>query len=116
LKLSPEGTPFLMSEPGVDLHDWESMWASVAQDAGDNPDAAVSQLADIVQRMLLARGYHLGDAVAVGGDEPEIVVTYLAAREATERAEIGEAPRAEVESAIDDLQAIFDTLVAEPWT
>ncbi|MBA3434521.1 MAG: hypothetical protein H0U08_10560 [Actinobacteria bacterium] len=102
-----------MSEPGADLHDWESMWASIAEDASEDPAAAVSQYADIVEKMLLARGYHLNDPVEVSGDEPEIIVTYRSARETTERAELGGASRADVETAVEDLQALFDTLVAE---
>jgi hypothetical protein len=102
-----------VSEPGADLHEWESEWASIAENADDDLDAAASLYAGIVEKMLLARGYHLNDAVAVGGDEPEIVITYRSARETTERAELGEASRADVEGAVEDLQAIFDTLVAE---
>ena len=99
-----------MSEPGLDLHEWESQWASVEEDLDGNPAAALSQFADIVERMLRAHGYHIGDPVGTSGDEPEIVVTYAAARATTERAEVGEASRADVESAIEDLRAIFDTL------
>lgn len=102
-----------MSEPGLDLHEWESMRASVEEELESDPDAAVSQFADIVAAMLKARGFALDDPVAVAGDEPEIVVTYLSARDTAERAELGEASRGDVETAIDDLRLIFDTLVAE---
>lgn len=102
-----------MSEPGLDLHEWESAWASVAEDLEADPAAALSQFADLVERMLLARGYHLDDPVARGGDDPEIVVTYRAARETTERAEIGQASREEVGTAIDDLRVLFDTLTTQ---
>jgi ribosome-associated translation inhibitor RaiA len=101
-----------MSEPGLDLHEWESMWASVAEDKDADPDAALSQFADIVERMLRSRGYNVGDPVEASGDEPEIVKTYISARNTAERAELGEASRAEVETAIEDLQDVFDTLVA----
>jgi hypothetical protein len=102
-----------MSEPGLDLHEWESMWASVAEDRDDDPDAALSQFADIVERMLRSRGYNVADPVESGGDEPEIVRTYVAARETAERAEVGAASRAEVDAAIDDLEDVFDTIVTE---
>jgi len=49
----------------------------------------------------------------VGGDDPEIVVTYRAARETTERAELGEASRADVRTAIDDLRLLFETITTE---
>ncbi len=102
-----------MSEPGLDLHEWESMWASVAEDRDDDPDAALSQFADIVARMLRSRGYDVDDPVEASGDEPEIVTTYRSARETAERAGLGQASRAEVDDAIADLEDIFDTLVEQ---
>jgi len=99
-------------EAGLDLHEWQSERASVEEEASDAPDAAVSRLADLVHRMLRARGYHVDDPVASGGDEPELVVGYQAARETAERAELGQASRAEVEAALEELRAIFDTLAA----
>jgi hypothetical protein len=101
------------AEPGLDQHEWESTWASLEEDAGDDPDAALSQLADLVQRMLVSRGYDIVDPVDRTGDEPEVVLSYLSAREVAERAEVAEASRSEVETAIDDLRAVFDTIATE---
>ena len=100
-----------MSEPGLDLHEWETMWATVAEDRDEDPAAALSQFADIVGRMLRSRGYNVDDPVEAGGDEHEIVTTYLSARETAERAEVGSASRAEVEDAINDLEDVFDTVL-----
>lgn len=97
-------------DPGLDLHEWESMWASVEEDADADPDAALSQLADLVERMLRERGIVLSDPVEASGDDPELVVTYRSARETAERAELGQAARKDVRAAIDDLRAIFETL------
>lgn len=80
------------AQPGLALHGWESSWASIEEDADGDPDAALSQFADLVERL---------------GEEPEIVATYFAAREAAERAELGGASRSEVELAIEDLRAVF---------
>lgn len=102
-----------MTEPGLDLHEWESVWASVEEDLDSDPAAALSQLADLVRRILVERNYQLEDPIAAAGAEPEFVVTYRAVRETTERAELGEASRAEVGTAIDDLRAIFETVTAE---
>jgi hypothetical protein len=38
-----------MSEPGLDLHAWESRWESVADVRDDDPDAALSVLTDLVE-------------------------------------------------------------------
>jgi hypothetical protein len=101
------------SEPGFDVHEWESTWVSIDEDADDDPDAALSQFADLVERVLAATGYTVTDPVARQGEEPEVVVTYLAARDTAERAELGTATRSEVEQANADLRAIFDSLLAE---
>jgi hypothetical protein len=48
---------------------------------------------------------------AGAGDEPEVVAGYRAARETAERAELGEASRAEVEQAVHDLRTVLDDLL-----
>ena len=106
-------TTYDMEEPGFDLHEWQSVKASIEEDIADDPDAGLSQLADLVHRMLGERGYAVDDPVASQGEEPEIVVSYRAARETTERAELGAASRSEVEAAIEELREVFTALVAE---
>jgi hypothetical protein len=100
-------------DPGLDRHEWESAWASIEDDVRDDPDAAVSRLADLVEDMLRTRGYEIGDPVERAGDEPEVVATYRSARQTAERAELGEASRGDVETALDDLRSIYDTVLAE---
>jgi basic membrane lipoprotein Med (substrate-binding protein (PBP1-ABC) superfamily) len=101
-----------MSEPGLDLHEWESQWASVAEEQDGDAAAALSQYADIVERVLVARGYNVADPVETAGDEPEIVTTYVSAREVAERAEVGDASRADIGDAIEDLRALFEMVTA----
>jgi hypothetical protein len=96
-----------------DLHGWESEWASIEADAEDDPDAALSLYADLVERVLQASHHDVRDPVARQGDEPEIAATYLAARDVAERAELGNATRSEVEVATDDLRAVFESLLNE---
>jgi hypothetical protein len=102
-----------MSEPGLDLHEWQSRWASIEEDLRDDPGAALPQLVGIVEEMLRAKGYDVDDPVQLEGDEREIVASYRSARETAERAEAGGASRADVEIAIEDLRAIFDTFATE---
>lgn len=94
-------------EPGLDLHALRSAWAAVEEAADDDPDAALSQYADLVHRALVLGGYAPDDPVAGAGAELEVVLTYHAARETTERAEVGQASRSEVETAIEDLRDVF---------
>lgn len=100
-------------EEGADVHSWESQWASVAEDADADPDAALSQYADLVEQVLEANGYAVRDAVAREGEEREIVTTYLAARETAERAELGDASRSEVTQATEDLRSVLDTFLSQ---
>ena len=100
-------------EPGSNLHQWESQWASIDEDAEGDPDAALSQYADLVERMLEANGYAVRDPVARTGEEREVVDTYLSARDTAERAELGDASRGDVEQAIEDLRAIYDSFTSQ---
>ena len=100
-------------EPGLDIHEWTSAWASIEEEQDSDPAAALSQLADLAHRMLLGSGYDVDDPVAREGDEQELVASYLAARETAERAELGAASRSEVEQATEDLRAVFETLSGE---
>jgi hypothetical protein len=100
-------------DPGLDLHAWESTWASIDESARDDPNAALSQYADLVERMLVANGSPLDDAVAAQGNAPELIVTYRSARETAERAEVGAASRSEVELAIDDLREVFSSITGD---
>ena len=68
-------------QPGSNLHQWESQWASIDEDADGDPDAALSQYADLVERMLEANGYAITDPVARTGEEREVVDTYFSARD-----------------------------------
>jgi hypothetical protein len=101
------------AQPGFDEYEWDSTWASIEESAGDDPNAALSQYADLVERMLAATGHALDDPVARTGEPPEVVRTYLAARETAERAELGDASRGDVETAIEDLRSIFDAVLSE---
>ena len=106
-------TGYDREEPGLALHEWESVRASIEEDLADDPDAGLSQLADLVHRMLVESGYAIDDPVAASGGELEVVLAYRSARETAERAELGEASRGDVESAIEDLRDVFAALVAE---
>lgn len=97
-------------EPGLDLHELRSAWAAIDEVVADDPDAALSQLADLTHRALVVNGYAPDDRVAAAGGEPELLVAYRAARETAERAEVGEASRSEVETAIDDLREVFEAV------
>jgi hypothetical protein len=76
-----------VQEPGLDRHEWETEWQQLEPLVLESPREALPELRDLVRRMLDERGYATGDEVVREGDDPEVLATYLAAREVTLRAE-----------------------------
>jgi hypothetical protein len=104
-----------MIEPGLDRHEWESEWQALEEQLADSPAAALSDVGDLVERMLMERGYALDDPVAREGDDREVVAEFLAAREITRLVEQGndEVSPGDVAAAVNGYRAIFEYLIAE---
>ena len=103
-----------MPEPGLDRHEWESEMQALEPELEDAPAEALPELGDLVERMLVERGYDIDDPVAREGEEREIVAEYLAAREISDRLERGEdVGPGDVAAAINGFRAIYDYLIAE---
>lgn len=101
-------------EPGLDRHDWESVYASIEPDLEDSPIEALPELSDLVGRMLEERGYDLEDPVVRQGEEREVVAEYLAAREIADKAKLTEeVDPGDAAAAINGLRAIYDFVIAE---
>jgi hypothetical protein len=102
-----------MVDPGLDRHEWESELRALESELEDSPSEALSELADLVERMLAARGYDVADAVVRDGDERGVVAEYLAAREisnAVERADDGVGP-GDVGAAVTGLRELAEYLL-----
>jgi hypothetical protein len=101
-------------EPGLDLHEWESEFASIEEEIADDPAHALLELTGLVERMLTARGFDVADPVAGDGEEPEILASFRAAHEVTRLVDAAAEVEADaVGSAIDDLRALYDYLITE---
>lgn len=98
-------------EPGLDRHLWESEWQALEPAVEDSPREALPELEDLVQRMLVARGYPLDGDVAAEGAEPEIVREFLSARDITRRSEAGIAGPGDVAQAIDSYRTLYEHLI-----
>ena len=104
-----------MIDPGLDRHEWESELRALEPELEDAPAEALSELADLVQRMLEARGYDVGDAVVREGEDREVVAEYLAAREISdgvERAEDAIGP-GDVAAAVNGLRDLAEYMLDE---
>jgi hypothetical protein len=101
------------TEPGLDLHEWETRWQELQDAAADAPDEALPEIVRFVEQMLVERGYELNDVVAAEGDDPDIVRDFRAARELARAVEDGTAEPEDVQVALEDLAEIHDYLVAD---
>jgi hypothetical protein len=103
-----------MLEPGLDLHEWESEWAALQEQIEESPRGALPELDDLVERMLVARGFAPDDPVAAGGDEPEILANFRAASELTRLSESGaDISPGDVAQAIQDYRLVYETLIEQ---
>jgi hypothetical protein len=76
-----------MSERGLDLHEWESQWAQLQEDAADSPDEALPEIVNLIEQMLADRGFDLENPVVVEDESRDIVSDFFAAREISRAAE-----------------------------
>ena len=107
-----------MQEPGLSRHEWESEWAALQEELEESPAGALTELDDLVERMLNERGYALDDPVAREGDEREVVVEFLAAREITRLVDEGSdaVSPGDVAAAVNGYRSIYEYLIAERST
>jgi|SRR5918994_161604 hypothetical protein len=102
------------SEPGLDLHEWETEWEALQSDLADAPAEALPELRNLVEQMLNASGFALDDTVASEGDEPEVILAFRAATETTRALERGdEVDPGDIADAVDGLTGIYEYLVSD---
>jgi len=104
-----------MSEPGLDRHEWESEWASLDDDVHTDPGEALSELDELIARMLDEAGYDVRDPVVREGDEREVIEEYFAAHEIMlvyERGSPDISP-GDIASAVNGYRALFEYLVSD---
>jgi hypothetical protein len=104
-----------MLEPGLDKHEWESLWQSLEQDLEDSPAEALPEADRLVAQILEARGYAIEDPVVREGDDRDIVSEFLAAREITQLLEQGAegVSPGDVAAAINGYRSLYEYLIVE---
>jgi hypothetical protein len=107
-----------VQEPGLSRHEWESEWAALQEELEESPAEALSELDDLVERMLNERGYAIDDPVAREGDEREVVAEFLAAREITRLVDEGSdgVSPGDVGAAVNGYRSVYEYLIAERST
>jgi hypothetical protein len=106
------GNPGVVN-PGLDRHDFASEWASLWEEARDDPYEALPELAEFIGRLLRRHGYVIEqDDPVAQGDEREVLSTYWAALEVSEALEEGgTADAGDLAQAINDLRDIYESLI-----
>lgn len=102
-----------MTDPGLDLHEWETRWSDLQDQAADAPDEALPEVVRLVEEMLVERGYDLENPVVEEGEDPDIVRDFLAARDIARAAETTELEAEDVQTALEDLAEVHDYLVED---
>jgi hypothetical protein len=97
-----------MSEPGLDLHEWETRWAELEDVVADAPDEALPEMVRVIEQALGERGFELDEPVTLEGEDPEIVSRFQSAREVARGLETADPE--DVSTAIEDLSMIFEYL------
>ena len=90
----------MATEPGLDLHEWETRWEEVEAALAEDPAGALVEACDAIEEL-----------IPVDDRQDELVGAYVAARETADRIERGEdVDPGDVGSAIDELRAIRSAL------
>jgi hypothetical protein len=102
-------------EPGVERHAWELEYEAMLPLIADEAQQALPELASLVEKMLVDRGYLT--AAREGFDRSEQAVTFAAAKELSDRASRGEElDSGDVGFAIAQLQAVYESLLEDSPT
>jgi hypothetical protein len=102
-------------DPGLDRHEWETEWQALEPELEDAPAETLPELCDLIERMLVARGFPIHDAVADDGMESELLVDYRSAREVALLLERGaDVDPGDIGEAIENLRDIYEQLIDRP--
>jgi hypothetical protein len=104
-----------MSEPGLDLHQWETEWASLEDDIADSPETALPSVHELMTRMLKERRILDVSLAATEGADPDYVRTWETGVELVAAIEDPgrNVEHEDVVEAIENYRELFETLVAE---
>jgi hypothetical protein len=102
-------------EPGLDIHEWESEWASLEDDMADSPETALPIVHELISRMLVERNVLDENLVVAEGADPDWFRTWEAGRELVA---VVDDPGVDVDpqdivDQLDEYRDLFQALVQE---
>jgi len=105
-----------VQEPGLDKHEWETEWEALEPLVADSPAEALSELDNLVERMLVEQGHVIEggvDAELEAEAERDLVGEFLAARETTRLVEQGEAvDPGDIAAAVNAYRSVYQELLS----
>jgi hypothetical protein len=102
-------------DPGLDRHEWETAWEGLQEQLHDAPAEALPELGDLIEEMLVSRGFAVDDPVADDGIEPDVLVSFRSAREITQSVERGDdVDPSDLGEAIHAYREIYEQLIDRP--
>ena len=102
-------------EPGLDVHQWESEWASLEDDIADSPETALPLVHELVTRMLKERRILDENLVVAEGADPDWFRTWEAGKELVALLDDldTDVDHQDLVDQIEEYRALFEALVAE---
>lgn len=104
--------------PPSQRSEFANRWTAVQTQFVDEPVGAVSQADQLVNEVMLARGYPVGNfdqrAADISVDHPIVVENYRAAQEIVLRQSRGQASTEDLRKAMVHYRSLFDDLLEEP--
>jgi hypothetical protein len=77
-------------DPGLDKHEWETEWRALEAELEGSPAEALSEVGELIERIMRERGIPFDDEVADDGIEVEMLRDYQEARRITQLVERGD--------------------------
>ena len=101
-----------MQEPGIDEHEWVTEWEQIEPDLHDSPAEALSEVDDLVSRMMEARGFPLSEREGEEVTEPETVREFEEAHRIRLQVDSGESfDPGDVAMAVESYRSLYTYLL-----
>jgi hypothetical protein len=108
----PRGQRFpSSSEPGLDLHEWQTRWAELEDAFADAPDETLPEITRFLEEMLVERGYQLDEPVTVEGED--VVGEFLLLRDLAREVEAGQGEPEDIQTAFEGFRELYEYVVED---
>jgi hypothetical protein len=102
----------LVQEPGLDEHLWITEWEALDAVVRESPAEALSELDDLVARMMEARGIALEERDGDEVSDPETTREFAEARRITQEVDSGESyDPGDVAVAVEAYRGLYSSLL-----